>query len=261
MLGKFGQIRAAATTRKFPAQGSCCNFAQRLAGQQVNPGHGDLDGTICACTGMAQHVDGNHAHTCKVSGRISVHNKVRDALARAIQIHGGAQARWHRTEVRGDNLSLYYPKGDKRGPDIAGTVNGVATFFGVTGVANMSTTHQQHFRRADKAVIQHKMTLGATTTPRSDARHVETPLDKRHDTKRNSGGAGLAAANDATLAPCVFAYNGGIHKGFDKILIKMFARARAQHVFAFPDDIRGTLHVCAWLPSTCCAMPHKPSRR
>lgn len=57
---------------------------------------------------------------------------MRDAFARLIQEHGGAAARWNRTEVRGDNY--YYPKGDKRGPDIGATVNGVPTFLDVTGV-------------------------------------------------------------------------------------------------------------------------------
>ena len=102
--------------------------------------------------------------------------------------------------------------------------------------------HQKHFRSADKAVIQHKRTLGATTTPRSDARHVATPMDTRFDVKRNSEDARLAAVNHAMLAPCVFAYNGGIHMEFDKMLVKMFARSKAPHVFAFPDDIRDALH-------------------
>ena len=46
------------------------------------------------------------------------------------------------------------------------------------------------------------------------------------------------------LAPCVFGYNGGIHVDFDRILVKMFARAPEQHVFGFPGDIRdhGALH-------------------
>ena len=148
------------------------------------PGTEDLDGTTCACTGMTKQVDSNHAHTCKASGRTSVHNTVRDGFARAIQLHGGAEARWHRTEVRGDNY--FYPKGDNRGPDIAATVHGVPTYFDVTGLANMSATHQKHFRSVDKAVIQHKRTLGATTTPRSDARYVETPMDTRFAVKRNS---------------------------------------------------------------------------
>ena len=40
-----------------------------------------------------------------------------------------------------------------------------------------------------------------------------------------------------------FGYNGGgIHTEFDKILVKMFARAQGQHVFEFPDDIRDALH-------------------
>ena len=48
-------------------------------------------------------------------------------------------------------------------------------------------------------------------------------MDKRYTVKLTSGGARLAAANNAVLAPCVFGYNGGIHIDFDKILVKMFA--------------------------------------
>ena len=95
-----------------------------------------------------------------------------------------------RTEVRGDNY--YYPKGNKRGPDIGTTVNGVED-------------------TANNAVIQYKRSLGATTANHSDARNVETPLDKRYEVKLTSGDARLAAANNAVLAPCVFVYNGGIH--------------------------------------------------
>lgn len=72
------------------------------------PGAEDLHGTKCTCTGVEKQVDGDHAHICKISGRISVHNAVRDGFARLIQEHGGAAARWHRTEVRGDNY--YYPR-------------------------------------------------------------------------------------------------------------------------------------------------------
>ena len=67
-------------------------------------------------------------------------------------------------------------------------------------------------------------------------------MDKRYTVKLTSGGARLAAANNAVLAPCVFGYNGGIHIDFDKILVNMFARAPEQHVFEFPDDIRDALH-------------------
>lgn len=50
------------------------------------------------------------------------------------------------------------------------------------------------------------------------------------------------SANNAVLTPCVFGYNGGIHPEFDKLLVKLFARAPAQHVFEFPDDTRDALH-------------------
>ena len=119
----------------------------------VNPRHGGLgrDKMYMYGHGTASGRP-TRIHVQSIGGEslgTSVHNKVRDALARAIQLYGGTEARWHRTEVRSDNF--FYPRGDKRGPDIPATVNGVATFFDVTGVATMSTTHQKHFRRADKA--------------------------------------------------------------------------------------------------------------
>ena len=56
-----------------------------------------------------------------------------------------------------------------------------------------------------------------------------------------SGDARRAAAINAVLsvlAPCVFGYDDGIHVEFDKLLVKMFARAPEQHV---KDDIRDAL--------------------
>ena len=67
-------------------------------------------------------------------------------------------------------------------------------------------------------------------------------MDKRYTVKATSEDARLAVANNAVLTPCVFGYNGGIHREFDKLLVKMFARAPTQHVFEFPDDIRDALH-------------------
>ena len=92
----------------------------RDGGAVVGVVWGDLGGAKCTCTGVGKQVDGDHAHTCKISGRASAHNAVR-------QRYGGAATRWNRTEVRGGNY--YCLKGDKRGPDIGATMHGVPTFL------------------------------------------------------------------------------------------------------------------------------------
>ena len=205
------------------------------------PGSEDLPGAKCACRGTSTVVDQDHVFVCSASGRSSVHNNVRDVLAKLTR-NASPDVGFVRKEVRGDKY--YYEAGDNRGPDIELRVGDRRVFIDVTGVAEMSAQHRRRFQGAQTTANHTKrsVVVGSDFVRNLKSRvQGKSPVDAAYDMKMKSEDARVAQEHGARYYPAVFCHNGGIDYRFSSLLITCFGHADHEHEYAWGSNITSAL--------------------
>ena len=181
-------------------------------------------GGYCNCTGIRTRVDAYHFLVCSKNGRSSIHNGVRDDLAKTIRNHGDPTSRVIRTEPRGK----YFYNSKQGGPDLETTLGGQTMFWDLTAIADQAKRHRHHFH-ADLTSGKQRQNLLDRVQERTESRVGKPapigPIKKRDQEKLNGADAAIAKANGALFTSATFLHSAVISQRFDAALVAYFAHA------------------------------------
>ena len=186
------------------------------------PGMSGIAGHVCKCsdrmTGTA--MDSDHLVTCNSVGQSTVHNAVRDMLARILKLYPNSATTWQVTEPRTE--AFFNHDAARRGPDLKITIGGEIVIIDVSGIRDGTWTQLSGYgRNGALSRLQYNKTSHAIAPP---PRSVTTPTEERERTKHNSADAKWTAKHMGTYTAGTFVHSGGFSAEFGRLIERTIGR-------------------------------------
>lgn len=186
------------------------------------PGMHGIEGHVCKCsdrmTGTA--IDSDHLATCNSVGQSTVHNAVRDMLAKIYKLYPNSATTWLATEPRTD--AFFNHVAARRGPDLKITIGGEIVIIDVSGIRDSTWTQLSGYgRNGALSRLQYNNTQHAIAPP---PRSITTPTEERERTKHNSADAKWTAKHMGTYTAGTFVHSGGLSAEFGRLIERTIGR-------------------------------------